>query len=54
MANALHKYWASLRFFVVLMAPTNTSPLGQINTMFDNGQHTKLSQPLKQMVAPYL
>jgi len=50
----MHMYWASLCFPIVSMAPTKTSSLGQVNITFNNGHHTTLSQPLKQMVAPYL
>jgi hypothetical protein len=32
----------------------NTSPLGQANITFNNGCHATLSQPLKQMVVPYM
>jgi hypothetical protein len=34
------------------MEPTNTPE--QTNIMFNNGHHAMLSQPLKQMVTPYL
>jgi hypothetical protein len=36
------------------MEPMNTLPFEQANLMFNDGHHAMLSQPLEQMVVPYL
>ncbi len=52
--NALHMQWASFHSPIVPMEPMNTLPFGQTNIMFNNGSCVALSQPLEQMVVPYL
>jgi hypothetical protein len=42
--NVLH-VWASLRSPVVVMQFKNTSTLGQVNIMFNNGRLITMSQP---------